>query len=135
MHCKSVAREWIDAAVFAVVAATLIRAFVFEAYGLRPNTKHDFYFDGTLNNSACQPYGKNRGDNIISDGNGYAKFTFYYSSGITIVDSYSALQAALNNVVGDKKCELVSTEYVPGVKAYNGAYSYSSFTIQILSGL
>lgn len=29
---KSVAREWIDAAVFAVVAATLIRTFVFEAY-------------------------------------------------------------------------------------------------------
>ena len=29
---KSVAREWIDAAVFAIVAATLIRTFVFEAY-------------------------------------------------------------------------------------------------------
>ncbi len=29
---KSVSREWIDAAVFAVVAATLIRTFVFEAY-------------------------------------------------------------------------------------------------------
>lgn len=29
---KSAVREWIDAAVFAVVAATLIRTFVFEAY-------------------------------------------------------------------------------------------------------
>jgi len=29
---KSTAREWIDAAVFAVVAATLIRTFIFEAY-------------------------------------------------------------------------------------------------------
>jgi signal peptidase I len=29
---KSGAREWIDAAVFAVVAATIIRTFVFEAY-------------------------------------------------------------------------------------------------------
>jgi signal peptidase I len=29
---KSAAREWIDAAVFAVVAATLIRTFIFEAY-------------------------------------------------------------------------------------------------------
>jgi signal peptidase I len=29
---KSAAREWIDAAVFAVVAATIIRTFVFEAY-------------------------------------------------------------------------------------------------------
>jgi signal peptidase I len=31
-HKKSAAREWIDAAVFAIVAATLIRTFVFEAY-------------------------------------------------------------------------------------------------------
>lgn len=31
-HKKSSVREWIDAAVFAIVAATLIRAFVFEAY-------------------------------------------------------------------------------------------------------
>ncbi|HEX4374833.1 MAG TPA: S26 family signal peptidase [Puia sp.] len=31
-HKKTPAREWIDAAVFAVVAAVLIRTFVFEAY-------------------------------------------------------------------------------------------------------
>src|SRR5688572_10346650 len=31
-HKKSVTREWIDAAVFAIVAATLIRTFIFEAY-------------------------------------------------------------------------------------------------------
>ncbi len=29
---KSVAREWLDAAVFAIVVATLIRTFIFEAY-------------------------------------------------------------------------------------------------------
>jgi signal peptidase I len=31
-HKKSTTREWIDAGVFAIVAATLIRIFVFEAY-------------------------------------------------------------------------------------------------------
>ena len=31
-HKKSTAREWFDAAIFAIVAATLIRTFVFEAY-------------------------------------------------------------------------------------------------------
>ena len=31
-HRKSSAREWIDAGIFAIVAATLIRTFVFEAY-------------------------------------------------------------------------------------------------------
>src|SRR5690606_36369374 len=31
-HKKSGTREWIDAAIFAIVAATLIRTFIFEAY-------------------------------------------------------------------------------------------------------
>ncbi len=31
-HKKSSAREWFDAAIFAIVAATLIRTFIFEAY-------------------------------------------------------------------------------------------------------
>lgn len=31
-YAKSAVREWIDAAVFAVVAATIIRTFIFEAY-------------------------------------------------------------------------------------------------------
>jgi signal peptidase I len=31
-HKKSAAREWFDAAIFAIVAATLIRTFIFEAY-------------------------------------------------------------------------------------------------------
>lgn len=31
-HKKSSAREWLDAGIFAIVAATLIRTFVFEAY-------------------------------------------------------------------------------------------------------
>lgn len=31
-HRKTAVREWVDAAVFAIVAATLIRTFVFEAY-------------------------------------------------------------------------------------------------------
>jgi len=31
---KSTSREWIDAAAFAIVAATLIRTFVFEAYAI-----------------------------------------------------------------------------------------------------
>lgn len=32
LHKKSAAREWFDAAIFAIVAATLIRIFIFEAY-------------------------------------------------------------------------------------------------------
>ena len=32
LYKKPASREWIDAAVFAIVAATLIRTFIFEAY-------------------------------------------------------------------------------------------------------
>ena len=34
LHKKSAAREWADALVFAVIAATLMRIFVFEAYAI-----------------------------------------------------------------------------------------------------
>lgn len=49
-HKKGAIREWIDAAVFAIVAATLIRTFVFEAYAIpTPSMEktllvHDFLF-------------------------------------------------------------------------------------------
>ena len=33
-HKKSGRREWVDAAIFAIIAATLIRTFVFEAYAI-----------------------------------------------------------------------------------------------------
>ena len=54
-HKKSVAREWVDAAVFAVVAATLIRAFVFESYAIPTGSMektmlvNDYLFASKLN--------------------------------------------------------------------------------------
>jgi signal peptidase I len=47
---KSVVREWVDAAIFAIIAATLIRTFLFEAYTIpTPSMEksllvHDFLF-------------------------------------------------------------------------------------------
>jgi signal peptidase I len=47
---KSAVREWIDAAVFAIVAATIIRTFIFEAYVIPTGSMektlmvHDFLF-------------------------------------------------------------------------------------------
>jgi signal peptidase I len=53
-HKKSVSREWFDAAIFAIVAATLIRTFIFEAYTI-PSTSmeksllvNDFLFVSKL---------------------------------------------------------------------------------------
>ena len=52
---KSVTREWIDAIIFAVIAATIIRAFIFEAYTIPTSSMEhsllvdDFLFVSKLN--------------------------------------------------------------------------------------
>jgi signal peptidase I len=58
---KSAAREWIDAAVFAVVAATLIRTFIFEAYTIPTESMektlliNDFLFVSKMSYGARLP--------------------------------------------------------------------------------
>src|SRR6186713_527941 len=60
-HKKSGAREWIDAAVFAIVAATLIRLFIFEAYTIPTGSMeksllvNDFLFVSKLSYGARLP--------------------------------------------------------------------------------
>jgi signal peptidase I len=55
LYKKPVSREWIDAGVFAVVAATIIRTFVFEAYVIPTGSMektllvHDFLFVSKMN--------------------------------------------------------------------------------------
>ncbi len=58
---KSAAREWVDAAVFAVVAATLIRTFIFEAYTIPTESMektllvNDFLFVSKMSYGARLP--------------------------------------------------------------------------------
>jgi signal peptidase I len=58
---KSAGREWIDAAVFAVVAATLIRTFIFEAYTIPTESMektllvNDFLFVSKMSYGARLP--------------------------------------------------------------------------------
>lgn len=46
------------------------QVFYFGASGLRPNTKHTFYIDGVNHNFAARQYGKDFGDDLISDSSG-----------------------------------------------------------------
>lgn len=46
--------------------------------GLKPNSIHNFYIDGTINNSNLQPDGKALGDPLISDPSGKLSFTFFF---------------------------------------------------------
>jgi signal peptidase I len=58
---KSAMREWVDAAVFAIVAATLIRTFIFEAYAIpsgsmeRTLMTNDYLFVNKLSYGARLP--------------------------------------------------------------------------------
>jgi hypothetical protein len=49
-----------------------------ESGSLKPNTKYDFYLDSILYNWACKPWGKNLGDDLVSDDEGKLYFNFLY---------------------------------------------------------
>jgi signal peptidase I len=61
LYKKPASREWVDAAVFAVVAATIIRTFVFEAYVIPTGSMektlmvHDFLFVSKMTYGARIP--------------------------------------------------------------------------------
>ena len=61
LYKKSAVREWVDAAVFAVVAATLIRTFIFEAYTIPTESMektllvNDFLFVNKMSYGARLP--------------------------------------------------------------------------------
>ena len=99
------------------------QSFTFTATGLKPLSKHTFTFDGIDQSSKCQPFGKNPGDDLVTDANGQISFTFYYDSGLeSQYTDYSYAQSLINNLAGDKVCVLSTSN--------SSAYK----TIRILKG-
>lgn len=60
---------------------TKTKCFPVELYctNMKPDTKYDFYCDGVLMNAFCKPFGKNLGDQIISDPNGKVQVLFLFN--------------------------------------------------------
>jgi hypothetical protein len=50
--------------------------------GLKPSTKHLFYFANTDNSSRCLPPGGTLGANLVSDSAGTLSFSFFYDAGL-----------------------------------------------------
>lgn len=54
------------------------QAFLVEITGLRANTTHSFFVDGTDKSSDCKPSGGILGGSLTSDGSGVLDFIYYY---------------------------------------------------------
>jgi len=118
-----------------------------EIRGLKPNTKHDFYFGDQLYNSSATPlfgqfknqYGQDTvgGSTLISDDSGNLKFKWFFKSGL--VDSitrtaYVKNQVANNLINVNKVAKIKSSDDVStatwniGVNWYGYQYSYYNTT-------
>ena len=49
-----------------------------ECMGLKPNTKYNFFLDGVDYSWAAKPWGKNLGEDLVSDNEGKLSFYFLY---------------------------------------------------------
>lgn len=69
-----------------------VRCFPIELHcvNMKPLTKYNFYFNGTLMNAFCKPFGKNLGADIIADANG--RLTILFLMNISYNDRYVVTQ-------------------------------------------
>ena len=86
------------------------RVFTITVYGLRPSTIHYCYFERQLvPSSQIKPYGKNLGDNIVSDQSGQVVFDFYYQSGAsTAATSIAEGQRLAASLAGVKELVVIN---------------------------
>lgn len=84
------------------------QVFRIKVNGLMPSTVHNFYFERQkVAASALKPVGGSLGDRLITNGNGYVEFDYYFSSGLT-ADATTAAQAEIQaaQLAGNKEVVL-----------------------------
>lgn len=54
----------------------------FKFVGLKPYTRHYFYYEVLNRSDRCKQFGKKLGDPLITDENGMLEFSFYNTTGI-----------------------------------------------------
>jgi len=78
--------------------------------GLKPETRHYFYFDGADRSSDCAPqYGK-IGDSLFSDENGELALTFFYKSSIVQTTDVKEQLSENDRLAGVKKVVISSSD-------------------------
>ena len=97
------------------------QAFEVRVTGLRPNTDHKFFVEGTDKSASCKQVGRILGGGLQSDSNGDLEFIYYYFPAIQSVDVTSEAAAATEMVVASKAVRVVNTD----------ASSFSESVIQV----
>ena len=88
---------------FKVVFQAQANKFTMTCAGLRPLTRHWFYFDRQASSANCQPRGGVLGAPLITDANGQITFDFFYRPPVSApVDNEQAYYAMVSNAVGTK---------------------------------
>lgn len=87
--------------------------FDFSLSGLKPSTRHYFYFENTDKSAKCRQLGKTLGQNLITDAYGNLTFEFYYESDIphdTTITDYVQAELLLSNLAGIKRIKVTSVD-------------------------
>lgn len=97
------------------------QVFRFKAVGLKPNTKHNFFYENVNNSVRCAQVGKTLYplQDMVSDQNGVLEFDFFYDAlfedptiadipnAATITSDFFAFSRALSSVSGIKAVKIV----------------------------
>jgi hypothetical protein len=86
------------------------QAFEVKLTGLRPDTAHKFFVEGTDKTASCKQVGKILGGGLQTDSNGEMVFVYYYYPTIESVDVTSEAAAATEMVAASKAVRVVNTD-------------------------
>lgn len=109
----------------------------FGVQGLRPNTRHDVYLEGELYTFACKQFGKDLGEDLISDENGRLAFymlhevEFNRNMNFELQSSQSlAFQSSgVNQQDSRREANLVTNYKIVEIKSPDGN-SYSQLNLE-----
>jgi len=97
--------------------------FEFKLAGLKPNTRHYFYFEGADLSAKCQMLNGKIGAGLFTDLEGKMDFFFYYQSGISASNNLKTELSLYSKIAGVKKILVKSSD----------AVSYAETTITFAS--
>lgn len=86
--------------------------FEFKLAGLKPNTRHYFYFEGTDLSAKCQMLNGKIGTGLFTDNQGKMDFFFYYQSGISASNNLKTELSLYSKIAGVKKILVKSSDAV-----------------------
>lgn len=86
------------------------QSIAFNVVGLKPNTRHYFYFDNIESTAKCSPEAGKKGDSLFTDNKGKISFVFYYDSDIDANTDRQEVISQMNRIAGVKEIRIESSD-------------------------